>query len=142
MNSYFLCATLTCAAAIHLGAQAQAPTADEMTLTGCVQENELVSSPAEIAVGAPGSTKFVLKIKDHDSATTSGSGSPSQTPAYRLDVQQNQLTPHIGHTVEIKGTPATRPPVRTNSADPTPDTEKPLPVLKVKSVRMVSSNCG
>ena len=49
---------------------------------------------------------------------------------------------YIGHTVEIKGTPATRPPVRTNSADPTPDTEKPLPVLKVKSVRMVSSNCG
>ena len=68
---------------------------------------------------------------------TSPSASAS-AKSYRLDADDSQLTPHVGHKVEITGT--VQGGASASSATSTGSTTN-APKLKVDSVKMIASSC-
>jgi hypothetical protein len=73
------------------------------------------------------------------SGTTGEAKAASIATGYRLDADANQLISHVGHKVEITGTPE-----KPGSASPGVANGSVLssaPGLKVESVRMIASSC-
>jgi hypothetical protein len=147
------------------GAGAASP-ATQLVITGCVQRAPSATSGGVGTAGtatttAPttptGMSNFVLTNASTSttspSTTTSGSNvaAAASKGSYRLEGEDSKFSPHVGHQVEISGTienqsrsgaaaTTTGAPSATgttgNSASATN-----VPVLKVDSVRMVSSSC-
>jgi hypothetical protein len=125
------------------GLLAQAKSADErVTVTGCVERADQMAGNA--ATTTVDSLTFVL-IKSQPEKPTGTSGTSSRQSAvdspqsdrmYRLDGQQDELNPHVGHKVEISGTVAETP---TAPAGATSSTHAPR--LKVESVKMLEPTC-
>jgi hypothetical protein len=169
-----ICAAMVCTLAIAVAAQTTPPptqtpsssSANKVTITGCI---ERASSPT----GTPGSTgtsgsasagetKFVLNTQPAGSgaAGTSGTGtstsgtSSSSSPSasssasaksYRLDADDSQLTPHVGHKVEITGTVeggASTSSTTSSSSSASSSSTATAPKLKVDSVKMIASSCS
>lgn len=166
-------AAVICTAGLALSAQTYPPSQTPMssdkdkgqniTVTGCIER------ASQAAVGTTGtagtasakgeSSKFLLT---NVTAGTSGTAetptaAPSPAPTattYRLDASDSELSPHVGHTVEIKGrvassdtaaaTPSREPgPPNTSAADTaTSSSQASAPKLKVESVRMISESCS
>lgn len=102
------------AAATQLTSSSQFPTAatnrpNQLTVIGCVQRS------AQTTAGTTGNASFA--IKDFRAGN------------YRLDGDQNLLTFHVGHEVEIKGTIIE------------PETKNAAPKLKVASLVYLSPSC-
>jgi len=65
--------------------------------------------------------------------------------SYQLDADDSQLTPHVGHKVEITGTVeggSSSSRSSTSSTGATASSSVSQPKLKVDSVRMVASSCS
>jgi glucose/arabinose dehydrogenase len=116
--------------------------AGKITVSGCI---------AKAAQPAQG---FVLENATSGSASstsgstvgTTGAGAPSASTSasagltYRLDADNEKLTPHVGHRVEIVGTSA---PMADSSAARSAEPGRPAPPsLKVESIKMVSQTCS
>lgn len=97
------------------------------------------------ATGTSGSnandSKFTLT---HVMSTPGATSAPPPTSAsatanstYRLDAEDSQINPHIGHKVEITGT------VEKDAANSSPSATSAMaePKLKVDSVKMVAATC-
>jgi len=148
------CAAITLGLTVGLLAQqssqppqttTQSTSAKSITVSGCVQRTEQAPTGTTGAAGAARSTTETKFLLTNAAITTSGtSGTAGTTPPstavaseYRLDADDAKLTPHVGHKVEITGTPE----------QPTSPTQAPAasaanaPKLKVDTVKMVSSTC-
>src|SRR5947199_5715268 len=125
-------AAIVCTVAIAVAAQTTPPSsqtpsssADKVTVTGCIERSSASPSSTPGTTGTSGTTsspsssssssKFILNTSPAGSgaAGTSGTTSTSSTPSasasasaksYQLDADDSQLTPHVGHKVEITGT--------------------------------------
>jgi hypothetical protein len=121
-----------------------------ITVTGCVQQaaksatgtSGTAGTPAEPAESTTmaGEAKFVLTntMASASASSTAGtagtSDSASVASEYRLTGDDAKLSPHVGHKVEITGTPA-------KSMSGAPSSGASAPKLKVESVKMVSATC-
>jgi hypothetical protein len=122
--------------------------AKSITVSGCVQRAEQAPTGTTGAAGAARSTtetKFLLTNAAMSTSGTAGAaGTAGTTPPstavaseYRLDGDDAKLTPHVGHKVEITGTPE----------QPSTTTQAPAasaanaPKLKVDAVKMIASTC-
>ncbi len=126
--------------------QPRAQSGNEMTVTGCLQRSAQggATGTTGVAGAAAAAAPFILTNAAPASAP-GGAGSSGQSAAgtpvsiYALDGMSTELTPHVGHKVEITGTiePASAAAVASASA-----TSAEARKLKVSSVKMVSSDCS
>ena len=129
------CVAAPALASAAQGAPARSSTVQKVTtVTGCVERAEL------------GSLSFVL-VKAEEGKADDPPVRPPDAPtseidkSYRLDVDVDTINAHVGHHVEIVGvmpSAAENVPVGTSG---TPSGAPP-PLLKVESVKMLSSTCS
>lgn len=126
-------------------AQPPSSASKPITVTGCIQKAAQAPTGTS-GIAASGSAmkepQFVLanvSISATGTAGTSGTTPPVTAVAseYRLDADEAKLTPHVGHKVEITGTPEPAP----RAAQPPAASAASAPKLKVDSVKMVSATC-
>jgi hypothetical protein len=135
-------------AATALAAQtapAASPGSQKVTVTGCVERADQVST-GNIGTTVDSLT-FVL-VKAEEGKADDPPARPSKAPdwgfdkSYRLDVDVDAINTHVGHRVEIVGVMvpvAGDIPVGTSGTTPS---GAPPPTVKVESVKMLSSTCG
>ena len=147
-----MCAAIACTVTIAAAQTTPPPSsqtpssssADKVTLTGCIERSSASSSPTGTsgtagASSASSETKFILNTAPSSSSTAGTSGTASASAkSYRLDADDSQLTPHVGHKVEITGT--VQGGASASSATSTGSTTN-APKLKVDSVKMIASSC-
>ena len=137
----------TAASALTVAAQdAPAPSANQkVTVTGCVERADQVISANTLGTTLDSLT-FVL-VKAEEGKADDRPAKPASAPAsgvdksYRLDVDVDTINAHVGHRVEIVGlvpSAAADVPVGTSGVAPS----GPPPLLKVESVKMLSSTCN
>ena len=142
------CTAMALAAAVNLGAQSTSSStaqnrADKVTLIGCLERTE----PSAIGTsGTTGRTRddmpYLLANVTSGSSTTSdesrtASAAPSAT-AYRLDVDDAKVSPHVGEKVMIEGTidrAASQSSTRSSSSTAY------APILQVDNITLVSTSC-
>ena len=140
-----------------------------VTVTGCIERS------SQSAVGTSGSTSttgsttsssttmskskstgFLLtNVTAGTSGDTAAAPSTASTAmSYRLDGNETELAPHVGHKVEITGrvasseaaatTPSREPGAPNPSAAPsaTASAQASAPKLKVESVKMIAESCS
>ena len=126
-------------------AQQPSSASKPITVTGCIQK------AAQAATGTSGTAtagsamkepQFVLanaSLSGTGATGTSGSTPPITAVAseYRLDADEAKLTPHVGHKVEIIGTPEAAP----RATQPPAASAANAPKLKVDSVKMIAATC-
>ena len=128
--------------------------AGKITVNGCIEKADqqasalgfvLTSASLGPASSAPGSGAVGTSGAAGAPATPSAaSPSSSANSTYRLDADAAQLTPHVGHRVEIVGstmpessaTPSARP------GEPADRAAATAPNLKVESIKMVAQTCA
>jgi hypothetical protein len=117
----------------------QAMAVKTVTVTGCLKP---VQPAATATTGTTGTTtmqpKFVLtNLVTAPAGTTGTSGTAAASSVtiteYRLDFDEAKLTPHVGHKIEISGTP-----VVVTATPPLPAT---IGTLKVENVKMIAAAC-
>jgi len=123
--------------------------ANRITLTGCVQE----VTPIPVGTSGPPTSN----IDVHFQLTNAEPGPDGTSPAgivssastttmadtFRLDVADAQMTPHVGHKVQITGT------VEEHNGEPVPNAAgtrgggaiSTAPKVKVEAVKMISATC-
>ena len=144
------CATIVLGVGVGMFAQdappanpgAQTAMAKKIMVVGCVGKAE---PGATGTAGAPGAaakddTKFVLtKAAAAEPAGGAAAAPPTTAIAseYKLDGSDAQLTPHVGHKVEITGTvDEAKSPTEAPAAS-----AANAPKLKVVAVKMISPSC-
>jgi hypothetical protein len=150
MKTRIVFATVT-ALALTVALAAQAPpsstpasapqTAAVQTVivTGCLKPIQ----PSATTAGTAGTTSMQPKFMITNlvttpaatGATTAGTATASKATIteYRLDFDEAKLTPHVGHKIEISGTPVV--------VTTTPALPATVGTLKVTNVKMVASAC-
>jgi hypothetical protein len=139
--------------ALTIGLAAQAPgaqtspqstgTANHVMLTGCVQKAAPAPTATTGAIGSANADATTYTLTNVTTTPSSagtpaaGSGMPPAS-TYRLDAQDSQIAPHVGHKVEINGTLV---PGSTSSLS-TASKEATGPQVKVESLRMIASSCS
>jgi hypothetical protein len=119
---------------------ASSSAAKSITVSGCIEKAATGTTGTTGASGAMSDeTKFVLKnamASSSAAGTTAGTASEATAVAkeYRLDADEAKLSPHVGHKVEITGTPA-------KAAGAAESSAASAPKLKVDKVKMVSTTC-
>ena len=130
-------AAQTTAATPQQQASTKAP--EKITITGCVERADQVSSPGASTLGTTvDSLSFVLRdMPPSGTAGTTGvKGNAASDKGYRLDADVAKLNPHVGHKVEITG--FVDEPAATNGAA----TSVNGPKVKVDSIKMIAETCG
>jgi hypothetical protein len=149
--------------ATTLGAQAQnaaapatqpaAAAADRVTVTGCIERADQFSSAGSVGTTVD-SQDFVLFKAAEGAAASSASAAPAAGeprptgtsgtaigPIYRLQADIDKLNPHVGHKVEIVGTPDA-PAASAPGASAANSSAGSAPRLHVESVKMLAATCG
>ena len=152
-RNVWMVATVACLATAGASAQsgstATSAMKDTITVTGCLQPD--TQSAANSTTGPAFKLTSVAKADAPSTATgttgTAGSmpSSTSIASAYVLDGSDAELKAHVGHKIEVTGTPTkesarTGEPAPPESAGRTADIAAPR--LKVSSVRMIASSCS
>jgi hypothetical protein len=116
---------------------AGAKTPEKITITGCVERADQVRG-ADTAGTTTDSLHFVLvSMPSGEAVGTSGSTSAKAADkGYRLDGDEKQLNPHVGHKVEITGV------VDEAAATSASASAANGPMVKVQSVKMIAETCG
>jgi hypothetical protein len=140
--------TLQAQAPATTAAQADRSTSAKVTLTGCVERADQVAGNSAPAAATVDSLTFVLThaIKGTaDNTPPAPVGTAGSTAGagvgqmYRLDGATSQLNPHVGHKVEVVGSPD---PAATTPQSAEPASAVNAPNLKVDSIKMVSETCA
>jgi hypothetical protein len=69
-------------------------------------------------------------------------GEQDRGKTYRLDVDRDTINPHVGHRVEVTASRPPNAPVGTTGRADAEASGAAPPLLKVESVKMLSSTCG
>jgi hypothetical protein len=110
-------------------------TAKSITVTGCLKKAEAPTGTSGTA-SRMDTTKFLLT---NAAIGTTGSTPPSSAVSseYRIDGEDAKLNPHVGHKVELTGTPEPSP----SATQPPAASAANAPKLKVTDVKMVAAAC-
>ena len=114
-------------------------TPDKITITGCVERADQMTSGASTLGTTVDSLSFVLvNIPPSGTVGTSGVKGSAATmeKGYRLDADVAKLNPHVGHKVEITG--YVNEPAATNGEAASANGPK----VKVESIKMIAETCG
>ena len=119
----------------------------KVTLVGCVERADQVLSRENLGTTIDSLTFVLVKAEEGKAsdqpAPAPRGGQQDVGKTYRLEADLDTINPHVGHRVEVVGTLPTDAPVGTaGRADAEPGAAGPPPVLKVESVKMLSSTCG
>jgi len=115
-------------------------------VTGCIQKAAQAptgTSGTAAAGSAMKEPQFVLANASLSASGTTGTAGSTPPPVtavaseYRLDADEAKLTPHVGHKVEITGTPEAAP----RATQPPAASAANAPKLKVDSIKMVATTC-
>jgi hypothetical protein len=125
------------------GAPAPSASGQKVTVTGCVERADQVIAGPTLGTTLDSLT-FVLMKAEEGKAEDRPANAPSTgfDKSYRLDVDVDTINAHVGHRVEIVGvvpSAAENVPVGTSGTTPS---GAPPPLLKVESVKMLSSTCS
>ena len=120
--------------------------AQKVTVTGCVERADQVIGGNTLGTTLDSLTFVLMKAEEGkaDDRPARPANAPSSVfdKSYRLDVDVATINPHVGHRVEIVGvlpSAADNAPVGTSGTTPG---SGPPPLLKVESVKMLSSTCS
>lgn len=120
-------------------AQQQAPTAkapEKITITGCIERADQMRGADTVGTTTDSMHFVLVTVPTTEAVGTSGSARPSMDKGYRLDADEKQLNPHVGHKVEISGV-VDEPAATTGAASSING-----PMVKVQSMKMLSETCG
>lgn len=141
-------AALAAAAPVLAQDRPVAPAAvGKMTVVGCVERADQILSRDNLGTTLDSLT-FVLVQAEEGKASDQPqpaprAGEPDGRATYRLEGNVDTINPHVGHRVEIVATRSPATPVGTTGrADAEPPGANPPPLLKVESIKMLSSTCG
>ena len=129
---------------------ASASTTNHVTVTGCIERADQATSSAQNPPSDPDSLQYVL-VRPQPEGTSAGANTapaPVGTTGteansrvmYRLSGDQQKLNPHVGHKVEITGTPSTMGSSAASGAS-APMPAGAAPGLTVENVRMIDATC-
>ena len=124
----------TAASAQQQPSTAKAP--QKITITGCVERADQMRGADTVGTTTDSMHFVLVTIPTTEAVGTSGAARPSMDKGYRLDADEKQLNPHVGHKVEITG--AVDEPAATTGAASSING----PMVKVQSVKMLSETCG
>ena len=116
----------------------QATTVKVVTVTGCLKPFQPSATATTTTATTAMPPKFVLTNLVLTPTGTAGTAGTTAAPAtviteYRLDFDEAKLSPHVGHKIEISGTP-----VVVTATPPLPAT---VGTLKVENVKMIAAAC-
>lgn len=120
---------------------AQPRTPNTVTISGCLQN-------APTASTSPGATakdqSFVLANAKMTAGGAPGGavGTTGTSATYQLEGNNQMVSPHLNHQVEITGTVQTSSASATAAGRAAPGSTAAGPTLRVESVKMVSSTCA
>lgn len=121
-------------------------TPNHVTVTGCIQRADSVPASPN-APADPDSLQYVLVRPNPEQSRSGAAASTTGTTGtsnvlYRLSGDQQKLNPHVGHKVEITGSPSaiTPPAAAASGAAPMPGGN--APGLLVENVRMIDASCS
>ena len=145
----WIAAAAALAAAVPALAQdrpaAASAAAGKITVVGCVERADQVLSRASLGTTVD-SLSFVLMKAEEGKASEQPQPpavQQSEGKTYRLEGDADTIKRHVGHRVEITALKSPDSPVGTSGrADAEPSSVAPPPVLKVESVKLLSSTCG
>ena len=118
----------------------------KITVVGCVERADQILARENLGTTL-GSLTFVLVKAEEGKASDQPrpaprAGEQDGGKTYRLDVDLDTINRHVGHRVEITASlPSDTPVGTTGRPDSEPPGATPPPVLKVESVKMLSSTC-
>ncbi len=163
-------AGLALSAQTYPSSQSQTPSDKDqgqaITVTGCIERasQSAVGTSGTMGTGAKAGSRSEARgfLLTNVTAGTSGTAeTPTATPSpastatsYRLDASDSELSPHVGHKVEITGrvassetaatTPSREPGAPNTEAAPsaTSSSQASAPKLKVQSVKMIAESCS
>jgi hypothetical protein len=151
IQSWIAAAAIAAAAPSAAAQDRPAPSssaADKIVVTGCVERADQILSRETLGTTVD-SLSFVLIKAEEGKASdqpqpAAPAGQQAEGKTYRLDVDVDTINRHVGHRVEITATTTQPAPVGTSGrADAEPSSSvAPPPVLKVESVKLLSSTCG
>jgi hypothetical protein len=127
-------AAQTTAASAQQQPTAKAP--EKITITGCIDRADQMRGADTVGTTTDSMHFVLVTIPTTEAVGTSGSSRPSTDKGYRLDGDEKQLNPHVGHKVEITGF-VDEPAATTGTASSING-----PMVKVQSVKMLSETCG
>ena len=119
----------------------------KVTVVGCVERADQILARENLGTTIDSLTFVLVKaeegrVSDQPAPAPRG-GQQDVGKTFRLDADVDTLNPHVGHRVEIVGTvPADAPVGTSGRADAEPGAAGPPPMLKVESVKMLSSTCS
>jgi hypothetical protein len=148
-----------------LAAQAQSPaagaaqpspgSADRVTVTGCIERADQMTSAGSAVGTSVDSLDFVLiKAPESPAASAANAATPADRPGavgtsgtaappmYRLQSDTEKLNPHVGHKVEVIGTRDATAGSSAPSATAASPSAANAPRLHVESVKMLAESCG
>jgi len=145
----WIAAAAALAAAAPASAQAPAAAstaaAGKVTVVGCVERADQILSRDTLGTTVD-SLSFVLIKAEEGKASDQpqpAAGQQREGKTYRLEGDTDTINRHVGHRVEITAlTPSGSTVGTSGRADTDPSTVPPPPVLKVESVKLLSSTCG
>jgi len=153
-RNVWMVATVACLATAGASAQSGSTAAsagkDAITVTGCLQPDTQSAANTATAPGFKLTSVMKAEAPSTAAGATGTSGTmPSSTAiasAYVLDGTDAELKTHVGHKVEVTGTPtmAARAGVTGDPAPPAAarTADNGAPRLKVSSIRMIAADCS
>jgi hypothetical protein len=148
IRSLMAAAALAAAAPVLAQDRPAAPAAvGKITVVGCVERADQVLSRENLGTTVDSLT-FVLVKAEEGKASDQPAAAPRANEqdagkTYRLDVDEDTIKRHVGHRVEITALKPPNVPVGTSGrADAEPAGANPPPLLKVESVKLLSSTCS
>jgi hypothetical protein len=109
---------------------------EKITITGCVERADQMRGADTVGTTTDSMHFVLVNIPSSDAVGTTGSARPAMDKGYRLDGDEKQLNPHVGHKVEIVGV------VDESAATTGAASSINGPMVKVQSVKMLSETCG
>jgi hypothetical protein len=119
----------------------------KVTVVGCVERADQVLSRENLGTTVDSLTFVLVKAQEGkaaDQPSPSAGAGDRVGKTYRLDVDVDMINPHVGHRVEITAVLPPNAPIATSGradAEPVAGTTPP-PVLKVESLKQLSSTCA
>jgi len=119
----------------------------KITVMGCVERADQILSRENLGTTLDSLTFVLVKAEEGKASDqprpAPRAGEQDGGKTYRLDVDLDTINLHVGHRVEVTASlPPNTPVGTTGRADAEPPGVAPPPVLKVESVKMLSSTCG
>jgi hypothetical protein len=118
----------------------------KFTVTGCVERADQILSRENLGTTVDSLTFVLMKAEEGKAsdqpAAAPRAGEQVEGKTYRLDADLDMIKRHVGHRVEITALRPPDAPVGTSGrAAAEPPGANPPAVLKVESVKLLSSTC-